>query len=157
VLKGRRRNEEILALDLVGNTAVPPWRIMVLVCCPCFSPKLACCPVSTVGQSALAAARNLPWKPGRSAEVFLDGELELRFTPSPTKGPQKPHQRDELYFVAAGTARYRDEKHVTPVGPGDLCFAAANTVHGFEDVSDDFAIWIVFYGPVREELPTLGQ
>jgi hypothetical protein len=30
-----------------------------------------------------------------------------------------------------------------------MCFAAAHTVHGFEDFSDDFAIWIIFYGPVK--------
>ena len=48
----------------------------------------------------LAAARALPWKPGRSAEAFVDGELEIRFTPRPTNGPQVPHRRDEVYVVA---------------------------------------------------------
>jgi hypothetical protein len=38
---------------------------------------------------------------------------------------------------------------VTAVGPGDLLFAAAHVAHGFEDFSEDFAIWIVFYGPVK--------
>jgi len=46
-------------------------------------------------------------------------------------------------------ARYRVEKAVTEVGPGDLLFAAAHTVHGFEELTDDFAIWIVYYGPVK--------
>lgn len=98
---------------------------------------------------ALAAARALPWKPGRSAEAFVDGDLEVRFTPRPSKGMQTPHQRDELYIVASGTGRYRVEDKVTEVGTGDLLFAAAHAVHGFEDFSDDFAIWIVFYGPTK--------
>lgn len=102
---------------------------------------------------ALAAARAMPWKPGRSAEAFVDGDLEVRFTAGPRKGLQTPHQRDELYIVAAGTARYRVEDRVTEVGPGDLLFAAAHVAHGFEDLSDDFAIWIIFYGPVKPAPP----
>ena len=54
-----------------------------------------------------------------------------------------------MYIVAAGNGFYRTGDEVTSVGPGDMCFAAAHTVHGFEDFSDDFAIWIIFYGPVK--------
>jgi mannose-6-phosphate isomerase-like protein (cupin superfamily) len=98
---------------------------------------------------SLAAARQLPWKPGRSAEAFVDGELEIRFTPRPTNGPQTPHQRDEVYVVAAGSGFYRIDGTVTAVGPGDMCFAAAHAPHGFEDFTDDFAIWVIFYGTVK--------
>ena len=98
---------------------------------------------------SLVTARNLPWKPGRSSEAFIDGDLEVRFTPGPTKGPQTPHERDELYFVAAGSGLFRAGDMVTAVGTGDLLFAAAHVVHGFEDFTDDFAVWIIFYGPVR--------
>src|SRR5512139_1329143 len=48
---------------------------------------------------SLAAALALPRTPGRSAEVFVDGDLEVRFAARPTDGPQVPHRRDELYFV----------------------------------------------------------
>jgi mannose-6-phosphate isomerase-like protein (cupin superfamily) len=98
---------------------------------------------------SLATARGLPWKPGRSAEAFVDGDLEVRFTPRPSIGPQTPHLRDELYFVASGTGHFRVEDKVTEVGPGDLLFAAAHVAHGFDDMSDDFAIWIIFYGPQK--------
>ena len=56
---------------------------------------------------SVAAASRLPWKPGRSAEVFVDGDLEVRFTPRPTKGMQAPHLRDELDFAPSATARDR--------------------------------------------------
>jgi mannose-6-phosphate isomerase-like protein (cupin superfamily) len=69
---------------------------------------------------SLATARGLPWKPGRSAEAFIDGDLEIRFTPRPTDGPQKPHQRDEVYIVAAGSGFYRVDGTLTAVGPGDI-------------------------------------
>ena len=32
-------------------------------------------------------------------------------------------------------------------GPGDVLFAAARVEHRFEGFSDDFATWVVFYGP----------
>lgn len=99
----------------------------------------------------LAMARNLPWRPGRSAEAFIDGDLEVRFTPRPSRGLQTPHERDELYFVASGTGHYRVGDSITEVGAGALLFAAAHVAHGFEDFSDDFSVWIIFYGPVKEK------
>jgi mannose-6-phosphate isomerase-like protein (cupin superfamily) len=98
---------------------------------------------------SLIAALALPQTPGRSAEVFVDGGLEVRFAARPTAGPQVPHARDELYFVAAGTGRYRVENKVTAVGPGDLLFCAAHVAHGFEDISADFCVWVLFYGPKK--------
>jgi mannose-6-phosphate isomerase-like protein (cupin superfamily) len=98
---------------------------------------------------SLDAARKLPWRPGRSAEAFVDGDLEIRFTPAPSRGMQTPHERDELYLVASGTGHYRVEDRVSSVAAGDLLFAAAHVQHGFEDFSEDFAIWIIFYGPVK--------
>jgi len=98
---------------------------------------------------SLAAALALPRTPGRSAEVFVDGDLELRFAARPTDGPQIPHPRDELYFVAAGTGRYRVEDTVTEVGAGDVLFCAARVAHGFEDISADFSVWVLFYGSLK--------
>ena len=95
---------------------------------------------------SLAAALALPRTPGRSSEVFVDGDLEVRFAARPTNGPQVPHQRDELYFVAAGIGHYRVEERVTAVGAGDVLFCAAHVAHGFDDTSDDFSVWVLFYG-----------
>ena len=96
---------------------------------------------------SLAAALAQPRTPGRSAEVFVDGDLEVRFAARPTNGSQIPHQRDELYVVAAGTGRYRVEDTVTEVGAGDVLFCAAHVAHGFEDISADFSVWVLLYGP----------
>jgi mannose-6-phosphate isomerase-like protein (cupin superfamily) len=99
--------------------------------------------------TSLAAALALPCTPGRSAEVFVDRDLEIRFAAKPTDGPQKPHLRDEIYVVAAGRGRYRVEDEVSEVGPGDLLFAAAYVAHGFEGISEDFCVWVIFYGPEK--------
>jgi mannose-6-phosphate isomerase-like protein (cupin superfamily) len=101
---------------------------------------------------SLAAARVLqPPEGSRSLTVFEDGEVEIRFAAHPTAGPQVPHDRDEFYIVAAGTARYRwdsgETRGETRIGPGDLMFAAANTPHGYDQFSPDFSVWVVFYGP----------
>jgi mannose-6-phosphate isomerase-like protein (cupin superfamily) len=95
---------------------------------------------------SLAAALALPRTPGRSAEIFVDGDLEVRFAARPTDGPQVPHLRDEIYFVASGTGKYRVEDKVTAVATGDMLFCAAHVAHGFEGISEDFSVWVLFYG-----------
>jgi quercetin dioxygenase-like cupin family protein len=110
---------------------------------------------TTPAPVSLAAALALPRTPGRSAEVFTDGDLEVRFAARPTNGPQVPHLKDELYFVAAGSGRYRVQDTVTNVTTGDVLFCAAHVAHGFEDISDDFSVWVLFYGPIKDRTNTL--
>lgn len=110
---------------------------------------------TTPAPVSLAAALALPRTPGRSAEVFVDGDLEVRFAAKPTDGPQVPHLKDEIYFVAAGNGRYRVEDTVTDVTAGDVLFCAAHVPHGFEGISEDFCVWVLFYGPVRDRRGTL--
>jgi len=99
---------------------------------------------------SLAAARALPLPEGRrSSEVFVDGDLEVRFYAPKGHDPQPPHNRDELYIVAAGRGKFRVGDRVDPVAPGALLYVAAHEVYRFEDFSDDFAVWVVFYGPVK--------
>ncbi|MBV9863276.1 MAG: cupin domain-containing protein [Alphaproteobacteria bacterium] len=99
---------------------------------------------------ALAAARALPIPPGRaSCEAFRDGDLEIRLYAPQGRDPQQPHDRDELYIIAAGTGRYRLGDTATPFAPGDLLFAAAHLPHRFEEFSADFAAWVIFYGPQK--------
>jgi mannose-6-phosphate isomerase-like protein (cupin superfamily) len=71
--------------------------------------------------------------------VFVDGDLEIRLYAPKGHDPQTPHDRDELYIVASGEGRFRVPERVTPVGVGDLLYAAAHEVHRFEDFSADFA------------------
>jgi mannose-6-phosphate isomerase-like protein (cupin superfamily) len=63
------------------------------------------------------------------------------------KDVQGPHPQDEIYLIVRGSgelvmARERIACHV-----GDALFVSANTVHHFENFSDDFVTWVVFWGP----------
>src|SRR5271167_2298850 len=99
---------------------------------------------------SLATARGLqPPEGSRAAEVFRDDYVWIRFAARPTSGPQVPHDRDEFYIVASGTARYRWDGAETMIGPGDMMFAAAHTPHGYDQFSEDFSVWVVFYGPQK--------
>ena len=69
--------------------------------------------------------------------------------------PQEPHDQDELYIVHKGTGRFRQGAHTVPFGPGDVLFVPAGVDHRFEDFSDDFATWVVFWGPKGGE--PMGQ
>ena len=99
---------------------------------------------------SLVAARTLqPPEGSRAADVFRDDHVWIRFAARPTSGPQVPHDRDEFYIVASGAARYRWEGGETMIGPGDIMFAAAHTPHGYDQFSEDFSVWVVFYGPQK--------
>ena len=77
---------------------------------------------------ALAAARALPLPPNRrSAEVFRDGDLEIRFYAPPGTDPQTPHDRDELYVVASGNGQFRVGDVVTPVSVAGSIAALRST------------------------------
>jgi mannose-6-phosphate isomerase-like protein (cupin superfamily) len=96
---------------------------------------------------SLAAARGLPLPAGRrSAEVLRDGDLEVRLYTPKGHDSQTPHDRDELYIVAAGTGHFRVGDKLSQCKTGDLLFAAAHMPHRFDDFSEDFAVWVIFYG-----------
>ena len=83
----------------------------------------------------------------RSALILEHGSLEVRYYAPKSIDAQTPHGRDEVYFVASGRGFFVCGKERVACGPSDMLFAPAGAVHRFEDFSDDFAAWVVFYGP----------
>ncbi len=109
-------------------------------------------------------ARQTPTDPGHATALLLaHGTMELRWFSPRDHDPQTPHDRDELYVVVSGSGTFIRAQESTPLGddvslslggedrvtfnPGDAIFVPAGTVHRFERLSEDFACWIVFYGP----------
>ena len=83
----------------------------------------------------------------RVVELFRHGTLLVKLYAPRGHDPQTPHTRDELYVVATGTGRFWNGETREPFQPGDWLFAAAGHPHRFEDFTDDFAVWVMYYGP----------
>lgn len=91
----------------------------------------------------------------RSAEILRHGSLELRWYAPRGTDPQTPHDRDEIYVIAAGRAAFVRGAERVLVGPHDVLFVPAGMAHRFEEISPDFATWVMFYGATggERELP----
>src|SRR5882762_2117085 len=79
--------------------------------------------------------------------IFSRGSLEVELYTPKGRDPQKPHDRDEVYFVARGKGRFFDGTRPHTVEAGSFIFVPAGRLHRFESFSQDFAVWVVFYGP----------
>lgn len=73
--------------------------------------------------------------------------MQLRWYAPEGEDPQVPHDQDELYIVRSGTGWLRGGAERVGFVPHDALFVRAGEPHRFEDFSNDFATWVVFYGP----------
>ena len=102
---------------------------------------------------SLADARGAPIPEGkRSALLMEHGTMTLRYYAPKGHDPQTPHDQDEIYIVMSGRGTFalgKDESSLErrQFGPGDAIFAPAGFLHRFEGFSDDFATWVIFWGP----------
>ncbi len=83
----------------------------------------------------------------RSAEILRHGSLEVRWYAPKGSDPQTPHGQDEIYIVASGKGHFFRNGERVPFRAGDMLFVPAGMEHRFEAFSEDFAAWVVFYGP----------
>lgn len=87
-------------------------------------------------------------EPGRlSARIFGHGSLEVRWYAPHGVDPQTPHDRDEAYVIVSGEGQFRCGGTLAACRAGDLLFVPAYAEHRFENFSEDFATWVIFYGP----------
>jgi mannose-6-phosphate isomerase-like protein (cupin superfamily) len=99
-------------------------------------------------RATIEEARVAPIQPGRRSSLLMEhGSMELRYYAPRGPDLQTPHDRDELYVIASGRGTFSVGGQRVPFGPGDVLFVAAHVEHRFESFSDDFATWVVFYGP----------
>jgi len=88
----------------------------------------------------------------RAYGVLLEhGTMELGYYKPAGTDPQQPHDQDEIYVIQAGSGWFVCGDERKPFEPGEALFVPAGVVHRFEDFSDDFAAWVVFYGPTGGE------
>jgi uncharacterized protein YjlB len=93
-------------------------------------------------------ADGAPWM-----ELLRRGSLSVEVYAPRGTDPQGVHDRDEVYVVIAGTGTFvcAGERH--PFVAGALLVVPAGVEHRFEDFSDDFSTWVLFYGPRGGECP----
>lgn len=86
------------------------------------------------------------WKEGISfTNAFTKNDFELEFFAPQGTDYQTPHEKDEFYIIVSGTADLIKENEAVNCQPGDAVFVAAGEAHHFENISDDFATWVIFF------------
>ncbi|MGI9552292.1 MAG: cupin domain-containing protein [Aurantibacter sp.] len=79
--------------------------------------------------------------------VFEHGTLAVEVYKPEKVDLQKPHSRDEVYVVISGSGTFFNDGVRTSFSAGDFLFVKAGLEHRFEDFTDDFFTWVIFYGP----------
>ena len=96
------------------------------------------------------AQLRIPGPAGEHAvSLMRRGSVEVKLSLPTRPNQQTPHAQDEMYVVVRGRGTLFHNGERAPVESGDLVFVAAGTEHHFEDFSEDLAVWVVFYGPVK--------
>jgi len=80
-------------------------------------------------------------------EFFSHGSLVVELYKPDKVDKQTPHTRDEVYIIASGTGRFFNAGTYVDFSPGDFLFVPAGAEHRFEEFTDDFSTWVIFYGP----------
>ncbi|WP_411031409.1 cupin domain-containing protein [Spongiimicrobium sp. 3-5] len=79
--------------------------------------------------------------------LFEHGTLLVEMYQPAKVDLQQPHTRDEVYIVVSGTGEFINGGVRCTFAPGDFLFVPAGVEHRFENFTDDFATWVIFYGP----------
>ena len=80
-------------------------------------------------------------------ELFNHGSLEIEMYAPKGQDLQQPHEKDEVYVIASGSGWFVNGESRHRFETGQVLFVPAGVVHRFEDFTNDFATWVIFYGP----------
>jgi mannose-6-phosphate isomerase-like protein (cupin superfamily) len=88
---------------------------------------------------------------GRDGEDFFvgmrHGTMRAELYKPVGRDAQTPHSQDELYIVLQGSGTFAKNGERRSFQPGDVIFVEARAEHRFENFSEDFETWVVFWGP----------
>ena len=87
----------------------------------------------------------------RFATLLQRGSLSVEFYAPLGRDDQQPHAQDELYVVVSSRGEFVNGGDRHAFGPGDVLFVPAGVEHRFENFTDDFQTWVIFYGPTGGE------
>lgn len=80
------------------------------------------------------------------------GSLLVEYYAPIGSDPQQPHPQDELYVIISGSGYFYCDGARCAFKSGDVLFVPAGIDHRFEEFTEDFATWVIFYGPEGGEL-----
>jgi mannose-6-phosphate isomerase-like protein (cupin superfamily) len=84
-------------------------------------------------------------------KVMEHGSMSVEIYKPQKTDKQTPHLQDELYVIISGSGEFLNDGERAPFSAGDVLFVPAGVEHRFEHFTDDFATWVIFYGPEKGE------
>ena len=89
---------------------------------------------------------NEKWKDGTfDIESFKKGSVQLIFFAPRGTDYQNFHDEDEFYFIARGSGELVIENEKFECETGDAFFVPARKKHRFENFTEDFSTWAIFF------------
>jgi len=78
--------------------------------------------------------------------LIKHGTMSVEYFAPKEADTQQPHLQDEIYVIASGKSVFFYGGKYVDCKQGDVLFVPAGIVHRFENFSEDFATWVIFYG-----------
>ena len=89
---------------------------------------------------------NEKWKEGVwDLETFRKGNVSLIFYSPHGTDCQTFHEEDEFYFIVRGRGELIIDNETFTCEVGDVLFVPKLIQHHFENFTDDFATWAMFF------------
>lgn len=86
------------------------------------------------------------WKEGVwFTGAFSKGNFELEFFAPKGRDYQTPHEKDEIYVVVSGSGEFIRGNERMDFQAGDVLLVEAGVEHRFENFSEDFDAWVIFF------------
>lgn len=99
------------------------------------------------------AQTGIPGPAGEHAvSVFHRGPVDVALSLPTRPSQQTPHAQDEIYFIIRGRGVLIHDGKRDRFESGDLLLVSG-IEHQFEDITEDLALWRVFYGPHGGDVP----
>lgn len=92
------------------------------------------------------ALRKLKQNKEKFLTLFEHGTMSIEIYQPEKVDLQTPHQQDEIYVVVAGSGIFLNDGIRSSFSAGDLLFVKAGVEHRFENFTEDFSTWVIFYG-----------
>jgi mannose-6-phosphate isomerase-like protein (cupin superfamily) len=89
------------------------------------------------------------------ATLFQHVSLSVEVYKPIEKDLQQPHAKDKVYIIISGSGEFINGDTKTNFQSGDLLFVPAFTPHQFVNFTNNFATWVIYYGPKGGETSKL--